>query len=135
MEKVEQGKGTADHLMPLGYLFILIILPPFFSSISFSPFFLPLSSPTSSVLLLSKVLFNHLPPNRKRRRLSRQPPASQMGRRILEKTEIIGFSNSLSPPPPDPLLPNRGVFRWVRFVSQPEQVTMSYESQPWVELR
>ena len=21
-EKVEQGKGTADHLMPLGYLFI-----------------------------------------------------------------------------------------------------------------
>ena len=22
-EKVEQGKGTADHLMPLGYLFFL----------------------------------------------------------------------------------------------------------------
>ena len=23
-EKVEQGKGTADHLMPLGYLFLFI---------------------------------------------------------------------------------------------------------------
>ena len=22
-EKVEQGKGTADHLMPLGYLFLV----------------------------------------------------------------------------------------------------------------
>ena len=24
-EKVEQGKGTADHLMPLGYFFILVL--------------------------------------------------------------------------------------------------------------
>ena len=24
-EKVEQGKGTADHLMPLGYLFPMVI--------------------------------------------------------------------------------------------------------------
>ena len=29
-EKLEQGKGTADHLMPLGYLFFLLffLLPP-----------------------------------------------------------------------------------------------------------
>ena len=26
-EKVKQGKGTADHLMPLGYLFEYILLP------------------------------------------------------------------------------------------------------------
>ena len=32
-EKVEQGKGTADHLMPLGYLFICIV---FFSFLLFS---------------------------------------------------------------------------------------------------
>ena len=25
-EKVEQGKGTADHLMPLGYLFFILCL-------------------------------------------------------------------------------------------------------------
>ena len=25
-EKVEQGKGTADHLMPLGYLFFCCLL-------------------------------------------------------------------------------------------------------------
>ena len=25
MEKVEQGKGTADHLMPLGYSFLINI--------------------------------------------------------------------------------------------------------------
>ena len=24
--KVEQGKGTADHLMPLGYLFLIFLL-------------------------------------------------------------------------------------------------------------
>ena len=31
-EKVEQGKGTADHVMPMGYLFFLFlksIFPPF----------------------------------------------------------------------------------------------------------
>ena len=26
-EKVEQGKGTADHLMPLGYLFTPLVTP------------------------------------------------------------------------------------------------------------
>ena len=25
-DKVEQGKGTADHLMPLGYLFYLMVV-------------------------------------------------------------------------------------------------------------
>ena len=29
-EKVEQGKGAADHLMPPGYLFLLSILTFFF---------------------------------------------------------------------------------------------------------
>ena len=44
-EKVEQGKGTADHLMPLGYLFVVktpVIAPvsqfSYFSFISFSYF-------------------------------------------------------------------------------------------------
>ena len=30
-EKVEQGKGTADHLMPLGYLFVNVLIMVFFS--------------------------------------------------------------------------------------------------------
>ena len=30
-EKVEQGKGTADQLMPLGYLFLLTTVRTFFS--------------------------------------------------------------------------------------------------------
>jgi len=44
-EKVEQGKGTADHLMPLGYLFLFdiqvsfILIPFFFLFFSFSSVF------------------------------------------------------------------------------------------------
>ena len=33
-EKVEQGKGTADHLMPLGYLFVSHSDPKSFKSIA-----------------------------------------------------------------------------------------------------
>ena len=57
-EKVEQGKGTADHLMPLGY-FIPSFLPSFLSS--FLPLFLYLPSlflsSFSSFLLLLFSLF------------------------------------------------------------------------------
>ena len=49
-EKVEQGKGTADHLMPLGY-FIPSFLPSFLSSFlpSFLSFFLPSFLPLFSL--------------------------------------------------------------------------------------
>ena len=38
-EKVEQGKGTADHLMPLGYLFVLCSVPFFFFTVFRKKFF------------------------------------------------------------------------------------------------
>ena len=39
-EKVEQSKGTADHMMPLGYLFFLKIFSPRPDQQTFFQFFL-----------------------------------------------------------------------------------------------
>ena len=57
-EKVEQGKGTADHLMPLGYLFLSLTLS-FFLFLYFSPpfFFFSLPLPLSPSLYVSLCFF------------------------------------------------------------------------------
>ena len=65
-EKVEQGKGTADHLMPLGYLFLFdiqvsfILIPFFFLFFSFSSVFFFFFCTLSSCFYHSSFLQEHI---------------------------------------------------------------------------